>query len=102
MAAIAKYGRIPVKRVREVLDEAGVARRTPQEQQARVAQVLADHGDEIVRRYNAGESGKSLGGHYGISPSSILSYLDEHGVKRRTPREALLLMHQQRRATQLS
>jgi hypothetical protein len=100
MAAIATYGRIPVKEVREVLVQAEVPiRNTPREQQARVAQIFAAHGEEIVRRYReGGESGKSLGKVYGVAPSTILGFLDVRGVRRRGRREAMRVMHRQRQA----
>jgi hypothetical protein len=99
MQAIAQFGRIPVRHVRKVLADAGVSiRNTPREMQARVAKILAEHGAEIIRRYQAGESGKSLGHRYGVAPSTISGFIDVRGVRRRTRREALKLTHQQQRA----
>jgi hypothetical protein len=83
MAAIARFGRIPRTKVREVLEEAGVPiRNIPRDQQTHVAHVLAEHGDEIVRLYQEGQSSKSLSQKFGVSSHTILRYLGDRGVKR--------------------
>jgi hypothetical protein len=49
-----------------------------------VVKLLARHGDDIIRRYVNGESGKMLAKAYGLSQVSIFRHLDDSGVPRRS------------------
>lgn len=44
---------------------------------------LRAHADEIVRRYQGGESGQALGAAFNVNPRSIYNLLRAEGVKRR-------------------
>lgn len=99
MRAIAKFSGISAKDVRRVLVDADMTiRNTPRANQERVAKVFAEHGDEIIRSYEEGESSTSLARRFGMATNTLNGFIDVRGVRRRTNLEALRLMHLQRQA----